>query len=360
MRAAWIVAGAVAAVATSAAPARADGTVTLRGVWFKEKATRIIQPMLDGWFEVGDRDQGEVTVHALVDSITSASVAAGALDEPFAENRWEVGGGYLHRLGRTRVGGFGRVSHEPDYDSVFGGMRGDVELMDRMVVLGASVGYGNDWIGKTAPGGMGEPFAEEMSTFLGSLSYTQILSPTLVGGITYDLIRSQGYLANPYRSAITAEGLADERHPDERTRQALAASLRWFVTATSTAVIASHRVYRDDWEIWAHTPELRIVQEAGDGLDVAFRYRYYWQTEAFFFERSYPSASVPYLTDDVKLSRFTTHTIGVKFGGYGWVLGLPGLLADARGELTLEYTDQNNRFGNAVEAHVAVTLPLVY
>ena len=56
--------------------AAADGSVSVRGVYYKERATRVIQPMLDGMFEAGAR--GLVTTHLLVDSITSASTRPGS------------------------------------------------------------------------------------------------------------------------------------------------------------------------------------------------------------------------------------------------------------------------------------------
>src|SRR5436190_5909144 len=56
-------------LATSSA-AHADGSVSARGVYYKERATRGMQPMLDGLFEVGAR--GLANAHILVDSITRA------------------------------------------------------------------------------------------------------------------------------------------------------------------------------------------------------------------------------------------------------------------------------------------------
>src|SRR5204863_2376134 len=94
-----IVAGAILVIAS--APARADGELTLRGVYYKERSTRVEQPMLDGRFDVGD--SGEVDAHALVDAITSASAASGAADTSFSERRYEVGAGYTHTLGDYKL-----------------------------------------------------------------------------------------------------------------------------------------------------------------------------------------------------------------------------------------------------------------
>jgi hypothetical protein len=75
---------AVMALAGGAA-AEGEGELILRGVYYKERATRVIPPMFDGKVEVGEN--GLLQGHLLVDAITSASVASGATDEPFSEKR---------------------------------------------------------------------------------------------------------------------------------------------------------------------------------------------------------------------------------------------------------------------------------
>ncbi|MCX5747412.1 MAG: hypothetical protein NT062_33525, partial [Proteobacteria bacterium] len=76
---------AVGAVGT----AWADGEVSMRGVYYKERSTRVMQPMLDGMFEAGAH--GIVDAHLLVDAITSASSSSGAVDAAFTEQRYEGG-----------------------------------------------------------------------------------------------------------------------------------------------------------------------------------------------------------------------------------------------------------------------------
>jgi hypothetical protein len=342
--------------------AHADGAMSLRGVWYKEKATRVIQPMVDAAFDVGDA--GEADAHALVDAITSASTAAGAAGQAFSERRWEIGGGYRHLFDKVRLGGSARFSYEPDYTSLFAGGGAELLLRDQTTTIGASGGLGHDTISKSGPTAPNQRATlGRMTMYLGSLSVTQVMTPNRVAGLTYDLIYLEGFQENPYRTAITADGLVEERHPDTRLRHAIAGTVRQFVPATITTVIATYRFYNDDWGIVAHTPEARVVQEAGDGVDVTLRYRYHWQRKADFYLPSYPSNDMdefPHVTDDIKLSGFTTHTVGVKFGVIGHVLGFGGRLEDARGELIMEYIDQNNRFGNAVIAHAALTLPFEY
>src|SRR5512143_625612 len=81
--------------------AHADGTLMTRGVYYKEKSTRVIQPMLDGMFDVGTR--GLLDAHLLVDAITSASAGSGAsMGQPFTEKRYEAGARYTQELDGPR------------------------------------------------------------------------------------------------------------------------------------------------------------------------------------------------------------------------------------------------------------------
>src|SRR5262249_38235117 len=132
---------------------------------------------------------------------------------------------------------------------------------------------------------------------------------------------------------------------------------------TQTTLIAAYRYYRDSWKVHAHTPELRIVQEAGHDIDVSGRFRYYTQDGAYFFRTRYPpddAAMTQYVTDDVKLSSFSGYTVEAKLGVLGSAFPLDGRWAATRFEAILEYAVQHNRFGNAVIAHVAVTIPFDY
>ncbi len=137
-------AGAAAALAlvAGARAASSDGEVTLRGAYYKERSTRVTQPMMDARFDVGE--DGELDAHVLLDSISSASIAAGAAGQSFNENRFELGATYLHRLGNLRFGGGTRLSSEPDYQSGFVHLRGEVELADRNTTIGLNLAGGRD------------------------------------------------------------------------------------------------------------------------------------------------------------------------------------------------------------------------
>ncbi|HEX4422872.1 MAG TPA: DUF3570 domain-containing protein [Kofleriaceae bacterium] len=353
--------------------ARADGELAVRGVYYKEQATRVMQPMLDGMFDAGLH--GVATGHFLVDAITSASASSGAANaQPFTERRYEGGLGYAHDFGGLTVGADAKYSTESDYISRYAGVKVQLELGQKNTVLGLGGGISLDTVSAAAAQGPSMPSLRcsasdpsetscplDVYALYGSAS--QILGPNTVLGGSVDLATLRGYQSNPYREAIAGDALVPERHPTERTRESFAASVRHYLSPTGTTVIAAYRYYRDTWKVHAHTPELRVVQEIGRDADATVGYRYYTQDGAFFFRDRYPAddaAMTQYVSDDVKLSTFTGHTLEAKLGVLGDAFELHGQWAAARFEGILEYDIQNNRFGNAVVAHVALTLPFTY
>jgi hypothetical protein len=195
---------------------------------------------------------------------------------------------------------------------------------------------------------------------LGYVSVTQILGTNTVAGASFDLASLSGFQQNPYRSAITDQGLIAERHPSERLRQAYAVNARQYIEQTGSTIVALYRYYRDDWGVVGHTPEIRIIQEIGTTVDASLRLRYHRQRAADFYQERYSQSDPmlqPFLSDDVKLSNFTNKTIEAKLGIAGETFGIEGRWAGARFEGLLQYTVQGNRFGNAIVAHVALTVP---
>lgn len=358
--------------------AHADGQITLRTAYYKETATRVEQPMLDGIFDVGTR--GILTAHLLVDAITSASAGSGAANaSAFTELRKEGGIGYTHQVLRPlALGGDFKYSTESDYRSIYLGGHGALDLARKNFVLTGGGGISIDRVSAAAAQGPNIPTIEchpneaasaasqcPLHVFGAYATASQIVTRDALVSVTYDVGYLDGFQANPYRLVVTNDGFAQETHPETRTREDIALSGRLYLPDTQTTIIAAYRYYWDDWQIHAHTPELRIVQQAGESIDAGLRYRYYSQSAAFFYQSRYPSTDVtkdptPFLTDDPKMTAFTGHTIEAKLGVLGQAFELHGDWAGARFEGILEYIVQHNRFGNAAVAELALTLPLSY
>jgi hypothetical protein len=340
----------------------ADGEIELRGKYYKERATRVIQPMLD--MRVEPIPELEIKGHLVVDSITSASVAAGAAGQAFVENRSEGGGGVAYRAREYQLGIFARYSYEPDYKSLFGGARVAAELADKNTTVALMAARGLDDISNAGAqnGGLGQlvEISGQLTSTVASFSLSQVLSPLLVAGVSYDVIYLNGFQENAYREVIAQGMLHRERVPDTRLRQAIFASIRGFWPTTRSTLVAGYRFYFDDWGLMAHTPEIRLIQDIRSGLDIHIRYRYHRQTGADFYQPVYDSSDPsiePFLTDDIKLSSFDGHTYGLAVESTLAHLGASGALALIRAKLSLDYAVQNNRFGNAVIGQFGIAMP---
>lgn len=328
------------AIALTASTAFADGELTLRTFYYKERATRVTQPMLDTRLDAGEH--GSVDAHVLIDAITSASTAASDDAAPFSEKRYEGGVGYTHTRGIYQLGASGRYSTEPDYKSGFGVLHGQAELAHRNFTVGLTVGAGRDSIAQ------GTMHVGDLSTFLGSVSLSQILSENTLASLTYDLVYLDGFQENPYRTT----SIGPELVPDQRLRNAVAGTVKWFAPRTSTTLVGSYRFYVDDWGLRAHTPEVRVIQDAGETMQLGLRYRYHRQS-AVDLDPMYVSA-------DPKLTKFDGHQFAMKFLVTGATFGFEDRLGAVQGELIIEYDIQHNDFGNAKVAHAALTIPLEY
>jgi hypothetical protein len=334
----------------------------VRGAYYKERATRVTQPMIDAKLDVGER--GELDLHTLVDSITSASAASGAAGTSFNESRFELGAAYTHEFDGFRLGGGARASDESDYTSFFGHLRGELELDQKNTTLALLLAEGRDTASNA--GAQGLTSAEIGGTLystVSSLSLAQVLGRRTVGQVIYDFTYLKGFQENPYRTVTAGGMLESERLPETRLRHAVAGSLRHYFAATRTTGVAAYRFYIDNWGLAAHTAEARLVEDLTDQLSLGLRYRFHGQWSADFYREIYDSADPaiePFLTADFKLSTMRTQTLGGKVDAALGLLGFRGELADVHAEALFEYVWQTSYVGNAVIAELALAIPLRY
>lgn len=346
--------------------ALADGTIAVRGAYYKERSTRVTQPMIDADLEAGP--EARVTAHFLVDSITSASAAAGASGVAFTEIRYELGGLYLREIEYmglpVRIGGGARVSYEPDYLSVFATGRAEIDLAQRNTTLGVTLAQGRDHISNAgAQGGMQPEITGDLNSSLISLSFSQILSQDLVAAVTYDYIHLDGFQENVYRAVAAGGAFEAERVPEIRMRHAVFGSLKGYFQPSRTTLMLGYRFYADDWGVVGHTPEVRVIQQIVPDVLGHLRYRVYQQNQADFYEKIYDTADPaiePFITADEKLSAYRTQYVSGKLDVRLGVLGATGRLENTWAHLLFAYIDQTNSFGDAVMTQLAFSVPVDY
>jgi Protein of unknown function (DUF3570) len=304
--------GILALLLLSSAPARADNFVAVRGAYYREPSTRVIQPTVA---LERDSDAGvDVMAHYLVDTITSASVAAGtSTDSIFTETRNEAGLALRKRWSRTELTASYKYSAESDYWSHAFGLSGSARLWGDTARIGLSLGYSDDTMSSrfrtpacaTAP----SISCSLHETFVG-VSYTQIITPDFLAQASLEGAYLSGFQGNLYRAV---PNFGYERVPDTRLRNAAALRLAYYVAALDVALRLHYRYYidsspgdssgSDPWRLRSHMIEARIYRPLTRSLEVRLTYRQYFQSRAQFWcdaiaqPGCYPPAATYYSTD---------------------------------------------------------------
>ncbi len=325
--------GALIALAFLCPTAHAEDSISIFGNYWKERSTRVINPMMritkdlpDGW---------QVDATYLVDQITSASGAFTATDEPFSEYRNEVRLQVSKELmGFLTPGINGRYSTESDYTSVGIGADLGISLFQDNTVLRAYFQHYFDEIRQRERRG----FQDNLNTSLFGISGTQVLARDLVAGGAFEAQFLSGFTENPYRV---------ENHPRTRQRFSLSAWLRYRFAPTQTTARASYRLYFDDWDLFAHSIDLELSQRLSKHVDVAPRLRIHTQDGVFFTE-----LQDGFVTADPKLMRFASrlYQLTVRWNMRVLEQSVLDVFAPSTVQLSYGYLDQDNTYG---PAHIA-------
>ena len=127
---------------------------------------------------------------------------------------------------------------------------------------------------------------------------------------------------NPYRAAGQLSGIVFERHPEKRNRVTTLASVRWHLPKARTTLEPRYRFYIDDWGIRGHSIDARAHFGATRMLRLRLRYRFYIQSESFFWrddmayqnsdERCERDTPVGCASADPKMDDWLSHTAGLQ------------------------------------------------
>lgn len=291
-----LVAPALVCVLSLSGTARADDYVSVRGAYYREASTRVIQPMVD--VRRDSPDGLDVDAHFLVDTITSASAAAGtAVDNIFTEIRDEVGLRVRRRFERSDVGLSYKYSAESDYWSHSIGASVGQRLWGDTGSIRLSLGRSFDTMTNktgtpTCAPNVQQPFCT-LDTWYAGVSYSQVLSPVMIGQVSYEAAYLDGFQGNVYRTVPTVNN-APEFLPPHRLRSAIAPKFAYYIPSTSTGLQLHYRYYfdyypgghltdSDPWLLMAHMIEGRIYQQLTPTLEVRLLFRYYRQNHARFW-----------------------------------------------------------------------------
>jgi hypothetical protein len=249
-----------------------------------------------------------------VDTVSSASIDVVTTASPYVDKReeYQVGMDYLH--GNTLMGMSFSNSKESDYIADTFNLNISQDLFEGLTTVSMGYSQGYDTI---------QPVKStdiyDINRYKYRLGLTQVLTPTVQMGVSYEGIAEEGYLNNPYRYARVQGVLVPERYPGSHDSQALAVRLIKGISSDSRAVGESirgeYRYYRDNWGITSNTLAFAYQRYFGANLLGEVHYRYYKQSAATFYSDNF-STEMTYMARDKLLSAFTDNSLGIKVTWY--------------------------------------------
>jgi hypothetical protein len=256
-----------------------------------------------------------------VTAVTGATRPQRRKGEPFEKSRGQVIVGVEQGFGATTTTALsGYRSQEVDYvsTSVIGTVSD--EFFDRNLTLTARAQGNWDQVGEIQENG--EVFNRPKNAFTGALTASQILSPTTVLDLQYDLVTLSGFLSDPYRKVAVvnddgSRSVVDEKHPDRRVRHAASARVSQLIPGIEAALIGSYRYYFDSWEVRSSTIEMRLNKSILSNIILGVDYRWYSQSGASFYQDRYVGAQYTadaLRTADYKLKPFDSNNFGFTLG----------------------------------------------
>lgn len=150
------------------------------------------------------------------------------------------------------------------------------------------------------------------NTFVGSLTYSQIINKNFQVMFQADLISQQGYLSLPFHRVYFTDGsVHQEKLPDSRLKIPLAARASYFL-GDNVIIRGYYRFYTDDWGIQSHTADIEIPVKITSFVSVSPFYRYYTQTATKYF-KGYEMHNLQsdFYTSNYDLSKFDSSFIGL-------------------------------------------------
>lgn len=156
-----------------------------------------------------------------------------------------------------------------------------------------------------------EPASEARNTFVGTLSYSQIVNQNLQLAIVADFAAQSGFLSLPFYRVYFNDGTVhQERLPDSRTKLPLGIRANYFL-GDKVIIRTYYRYYTDNWGLKSHTANLEVPVKINPFLSISPFYRFYTQSAIDYFApyRDHTAAD-QYYSSNYDLSKFCSNFFG--------------------------------------------------
>ena len=255
-----------------------------------------------------------VSANYYVDMVSSASIDVVTTASPYSEQRTQTSLGADVLNGRTQYSVALSNSDENDYTARTAGFDVSQDLFGDLTNL--SFGYTRGWDEVRKRGD--DAFEEPVDRSTWRVGLTQVLTPALMMGVSYELVSDEGFLNNPYRSVRyldpdSASGFSfqPEVYPATRTSNAVSIEARYFLPYRA-AVHGHYRWFGDTWGVDADTVKVGYTHPVGKRWILDLSYRWYGQSAADFYSDLFPRRDAQnFMGRDKELSTFTSQMVGL-------------------------------------------------
>jgi hypothetical protein len=255
-----------------------------------------------------------VTANYYIDMVSSASIDVVTTASPYKEERTQGSLAFDMLNGKSQYSLSFTNSDENDYTAnslsfdVSQDMFGDLTTV--------SFGFSRGWDEVRKRGD--DTFVEPVDRRTYRVGVSQIVTPSLMMGLSYELVSDEGFLNNPYRSVryLDPESPAGytyqpEAYPHTRTSSAASVRARYFLPYRA-AVSGEYRYFTDTWGIGAHTAEITYTHPWTERWIFELGLRFYTQDAADFYSDLFPYADAQnFLARDKELSTFSNQMLSL-------------------------------------------------
>lgn len=150
------------------------------------------------------------------------------------------------------------------------------------------------------------------NTFVGTLSYSQVINKEFQIMLVGDVISQNGYLSLPFHRVYFADGsVHQEKMPDTRLKIPVGIRASYFL-GDNFIIRAYYRYYSDDWGLKAHTADLEIPVKLTQSFSLSPFYRFYTQSGTKYFKPfGEHTAADEFYTSNYDLSKFDSGFFGM-------------------------------------------------
>jgi hypothetical protein len=255
-----------------------------------------------------------VSANYYMDMVSSASIDVLTTASPYTEERTQGNVAFDMLNGKSTYSLSFTNSEESDYTANSASFDVSQDMFGDLTTV--SFGFSRGWDEVRRRGD--DAFVESVDRRTYRVGVSQILTPTLMMGLNYELVADEGFLNNPYRSVRyldpqSAVGYAYQAEVYPRTRTSNAASVRArYFLPYRAALHGEYRYFTDTWGITAHTAEMSYTHPWTERWIFELGLRYYTQSKADFYSDLFPYVDAQnFLARDKELSSFANQMISV-------------------------------------------------